>query len=412
MASGEASATIGKLVPLEALRGCAAVLVVLSHFTLAFMPQYIGLTPDVDLERDMIGSPVFVFLNGTAMVVIFFVLSGYVLAQRGLRAAAPRALLDAAIKRWFRLTPLILVSTLISYGLFRTGCYAFEDAARFSHSDWLVHFSYGGFAQHDRPSLPFALWQGLWGVLLAGDSSLDSSLWTMQIEFIGSFIVFGLALLLRPKYRRLLAVILVGLSPVLIVWRPWYFPFILGLAACLAPLRGRELPAWLAIGLTIVALYLAGFLVRYGAPGPNGAYAWISRITPAGLPDPRLSQIVVVCGAGALLLLIVFATENAVSRSFSPRVARILGAASFPLYVAHVLIIDSFSSRAYAALGGTWRGLIAAAAALIAALVPLVWVLSIFDQWWLGVLRRWRIVGPPVLVPHGKPVIALDAPRL
>ena len=73
---------------LRHLRGCAAVLVVLCHFTLAFMPQYIGLTPDVDVTRDLIGSPVFVFLNGTAMVVIFFVLSGYVLAQKGLRAAA------------------------------------------------------------------------------------------------------------------------------------------------------------------------------------------------------------------------------------------------------------------------------------------------------------------------------------
>src|SRR4051794_27094902 len=125
MATGETSASVGKLVSLEALRGCAAIIVVLCHFTLAFMPQYIGLTPDVDVTRDLIGSPVFVFLNGTAMVVIFFALSGYVLAQKGLRTDASAELLHAAIKRWFRLTPLIMASTLISYTLFRSDLYAF-----------------------------------------------------------------------------------------------------------------------------------------------------------------------------------------------------------------------------------------------------------------------------------------------
>lgn len=389
----------GRLVSLEALRGCAAVIVVLHHFVLAFLPRYIGLTPDVDTKRDLIGSPFFVFLNGTGMVVVFFVLSGYVLAQKGLRDNAPALLLDAAIKRWFRLTPLILAAALLSYGLFRCGCYRFEDAAALSGSDWLRHFSYGMHSQHDHPALLLALRQGLWGTLLRGDASLDSSLWTMNIEFVGSFVVFGLALLLRPPCRRVLPFVLLGLAPLLIVRWPWMFPFVLGVGACLLPLRGRRLPAWVAIPLTVGGLYLAGCAVEYGAPGPGGAYAWVRRITPSGLINPAVSQIVVVCAAGALLLMIVFATENAVSRWFSGRVARALGAASFPLYVVHVLIINSFSARAYAAAGGSWRGLLAAALTLIAIVAPMVWVLSVFDKGWLRLLRRWPAAPLPVRAP-------------
>lgn len=390
----EASPAPGKLVPLEALRGCAAVIVVLHHFVLAFLPAYIGLTPDVDPARDLIGSPLYVFLNGTGMVVIFFVLSGYVLAQKGLRRDAPAALLDAAVKRWFRLTPLILASVMISYALFHWGCYAFEDAARLSGSDWLRHFSYGGLSQHDRPSLRRALGQGLWGTLIKGDASLDSSLWTMNIEFVGSFMVFALALLLRPPHRLVLPAVLCVLAPFLIVKRPWLLPFAAGVAACLLPLRGRRLPTWAALALTAAGLFLAGFAVPYGANAPGGAYAWVGRIIPAGLPEPRASQLVVVCTAGALLLLIVFATENVVSRCFPDRIARSLGSASFPLYAIHVLIIDSVASQAYAGLGGSWRGLGAAALVLVGTALPAVWALSASDQWWLGVLRRWRIVAP------------------
>ena len=142
-------------------------------------------------------------------------------------------------------------------------CYAFEDAAYFSGSDWLLHFSYGGFCPA-RSSLT--------AVCLSGKGSgvrwwqatcrSDSSLWTMQIEFIGS--VHGVwpgRCCCDQRYRPALGGrSWSGISPALIVWRPWYFPFILGLAACLAPLRGRELPAWLAIGLTIVALVSGRFL--------------------------------------------------------------------------------------------------------------------------------------------------------
>jgi peptidoglycan/LPS O-acetylase OafA/YrhL len=381
----------GKLVPLEALRGCAAIIVVLHHFVLAFLPRYIGLTPSVDPARDLIGSPLYVLLNGTAMVILFFVLSGYVLAQKGLRDGASRALLDAAIKRWFRLTPLILVSVLISWALFHTGLYLFDDAAAFSGSEWLSRFSYGNLGQGDRPALLFAVREGLWGVLFNGDYALNSSLWTMRFEFIGSFVVFGLALFLRTPYRAVVPIMLVVAGVVLIRFSPWLFPFVLGVAACLLPLRHRELPPWATGLLAVAGLYLAGFAIPSATNQPAGAYAWVNDLPMFGRPATTPVRMVVVCGAGAWLLLILFATDNAVSRRFSGRWAKAVGAASFPLYVLHVLIIDSFSSWAYAALGGGWIGLVVAALVLVVTLVPLVWLLSMVDRWWVGTLRRWRL---------------------
>jgi peptidoglycan/LPS O-acetylase OafA/YrhL len=386
------SGSPGRLVPLEALRGGAAIIVVLHHFVLAFLPRYIGLTPGVDPAVDLIGSPLFVFLNGTGMVVIFFVLSGYVLAQRGLRANPVRSLLDAAIKRWFRLTPMILASVLLSWALFHWHLYAFEAAARDSHSDWLLHFSYSELTQADTPSLAFAVSQGLWGCLVRGESSLDSSLWTMNVEFVGSFIVFALALLLQPGWRRGLPVLLVGAGCWLLLRRPWLFPFIAGFGACLLPVRTWRLSAWTTGALTLLGLYLAGFAIpTFGAtPGrPAGAYAWMGGIGSRFATDPRGAQIALVCGAGALVLLLVCVSDNCLSRRLTGRVARAIGAASFPLYAVHVLIIDSAASAVYARLGGSRVGLAGAAVALVVTLVPLVWVLARFDRWWLAVLRRF-----------------------
>ena len=46
-------------------------------------------------------------------------------------------------------------------------------------------------------------------VFLKGGSSYDSSLWTMHIEFIGSFIVFGLAAIVIALREA---------KPIVIVW--------------------------------------------------------------------------------------------------------------------------------------------------------------------------------------------------
>lgn len=137
-----------------------------------------------------------------------------------------------------------------------------------------------------------------------------------------------------------------------------------------------------SFAVLILALYLCGYY------RPQGWYAWF-----AVIPLSELSLRILVATLGGFLLLIVFATQNVVSRWFNGPVSRMLGQISFALYLLHTLVITSFSAWTYVLAGGGTRGILAAAAALIVITVPLVWALARFDAWWLRRLARWQPAG-------------------
>src|SRR5580692_8294430 len=83
-------------LPLEALRGLAALVVVVWHF-------FLGLDPAVLSLPGLRGTPFFAFVHGSAAVGVFFVLSGYVLTRRYFETGQKRVLVIGALKRWFRL---------------------------------------------------------------------------------------------------------------------------------------------------------------------------------------------------------------------------------------------------------------------------------------------------------------------
>jgi peptidoglycan/LPS O-acetylase OafA/YrhL len=91
-----------KIVVLEATRGIAAIVVLLNHLLQAFFPRLDGLTfPDERIA--LFGTPLFAFVNGTAAVVLFFVLSGFVLTVRAFQSRSSVPLIVGAVRRWPRL---------------------------------------------------------------------------------------------------------------------------------------------------------------------------------------------------------------------------------------------------------------------------------------------------------------------
>src|SRR5215210_4811056 len=97
-----------KLVELEAARGVAAVVVLVHHVLIAFFPRFHGLRfPDETVS--MYGTPLFALINGSAAVVVFFVLSGFVLTKEIFEKRSTTKLLISAVKRWPRLVPSVFV---------------------------------------------------------------------------------------------------------------------------------------------------------------------------------------------------------------------------------------------------------------------------------------------------------------
>src|SRR5262249_358719 len=149
------------------------------HMIFAFNPPF---------EEQWSGSPLSILFNGQAAVVFFFVLSGYVLTIGALRTANLQPILLGAIKRWPRLPRAVLLVVLVSWSLWQLGLFRHVEGAQVTGSGWLEHFANGYPPPHEVLTFGSALRQGSWATFLTGEHFYDSVLWTMRVEFFGSFL--------------------------------------------------------------------------------------------------------------------------------------------------------------------------------------------------------------------------------
>ena len=100
----------GRLQHLDGLRGIAALTVVVFHYLSAFVP---ALTPDQTANPYWLSDTLLaVLFNGPFAVIVFFVLSGFVVSK----AAHSHGPLPLTIfLRYFRLTIPMLFSVLIAW---------------------------------------------------------------------------------------------------------------------------------------------------------------------------------------------------------------------------------------------------------------------------------------------------------
>jgi peptidoglycan/LPS O-acetylase OafA/YrhL len=372
-----------KMLPLEALRGIASICVVVHHFVIAFLPEYIRINPSqTGLTGKWIGMPFYGFMNGYSMVIVFFILSGYVLSLKGLQPEADRILAETAFKRWFRLTPLICFSLLFSYILFQSHYYAFTTAGKLSGSKWLEEEAFSGLTQNSIPAFGEFISDGLYGTLLFNEHRFNGVLWTMSIEFWGSLIVLTLALLLASGRRFwVLPAVLVTLL-ILFSENSHVFllsSFVCGFIGVFVKLSSVRLERLYAGCLLAAGIYLCGYFTA------TGWYSWLVFI-----PLTEVMARIVVLTVGGCCLVIVFASQNVISARFCGNFSILLGKLSFPIYLIHIPIIASFSSSAYIASAGGNNGVIMAGVVLLVIGLPLAWLLAQVDKWWLKKLAAWR----------------------
>lgn len=363
-----------RIASLEALRGIAALVVVVWHTMLAFAPERTGLFTQFPKTETWSGSPLFVLMNGNAAVTIFFVLSGFVLCRHYALTGDPRSIVENAIKRYPRLMMPVLLSVLLSCALFRFSLYHFEEVAQQTGSPWLMRFG-NSYETPFVPTLWSALKQGAFLTFVRGDSYYNSSLWTMKYEFYASFFIFGGALLLRTSsslnkaYPFYLMVVMAILA-----WyvSPWYFAFAVGMAlAFFMPPQG--FPLLLKVPRIVKAALFAWALLCLGFFQPDGLYQFLRGANP----------VAVNCFGSALLIILL--TEKDADRRWEP-VCNYLGHLSFPLYLVHIPILFSL----VCGLALSWKGTGPYPIALILPLslgvciiasLPLMWI---NERWLLG----------------------------
>jgi peptidoglycan/LPS O-acetylase OafA/YrhL len=351
------------LVILDAIRGIAAIAVILHHFTLAFLPEFQALATE--------GAASLAFgwlLNGIGAVYLFFVLSGFVLTVKYFETGDPRILILGAIKRLPRLWPAATFGVLFGFLVLRFGVNHNQAASALTGSPWLAGFSERYTQNPQASQVISALRESL--TLFIDNSHLvyNRNLWTMESELAGSFLVFIAAFLLMSALRqdqgnpaRRIAVF-AALGGAALIAPGYSLAFMSGLGLAFLYSRQRFLTSRQAVVAVIVGTALLGV------------------------------DQVFVSTAGAVMIVAGAIVPGLAPAFLQGRIGRQLGLWSFPIYIVHTIVIASGSSLAFllAAQGDLPIALQLAAAFIVTAAltVAIAWPLVLWERWWLPVLNR------------------------
>jgi peptidoglycan/LPS O-acetylase OafA/YrhL len=385
-----------KLIELEALRGIAAIIVLVHHSLLAFYPRFHGLV-DNDSYFSLFGTPLFSLINGSAAVILFFVLSGFVLTLKAFQRRSYRPLFQTALKRWPRLVVPVLSVNIVSGFLAGWGFYSSAAVASTVKSTWLGwHFVEPppGLA-----SLGKAVYEGFFSTFVTGSSYFNSSTWTMKYEFLGSFLCLAdayvtISLKGFGSFGFLLAAVLA-----LAFLGPFYWPFLVGvgLAAFYTSNFWRLVPVWVSqrrwlfwtLTATILFLLLGYHEPMSPLPSSLGFYTFLA---PLQEVDALATRVFIHTIASVFLIALILATpflKNWLRQGWGAW----LGKISFSVYLVQIPVICFFACNVFLAslsLGETFASALAFVTAIVGSIMCAIPLMKV-EAAWLVFLRRLTV---------------------
>lgn len=332
--------------------------VVFAHFVTAFWPALLRNNyPNLEaselslttLERVLGSPPVTLLFNGHFAVVIFFVLSGFVLGKH-----EPGDYLPIRMRFWaryFRLNIPIAAACLLSWVFLTSGLYMNAEAGAVSGSAWLGRYVNADVGAYE------LIWILLTGGIL-GDGTLIPPLWTLKVEFLGSLLLLATLALAPSGRERICLMAIAGFS---LLFQPTdivYFLCILAGAAL------NYVPISRPIG---VLLFVVGLLLGAFQTG-NDFYSMLPPLTEH--PKDFYNAVGAVCTVVAICRARIF------SHFFESKFVWYLGRISYALYLVHFISLCSVASFVVATFGIGWESLILAAAAYLALSVLLAEVFT------------------------------------
>jgi peptidoglycan/LPS O-acetylase OafA/YrhL len=373
-----------KRIPeLEAVRGIAAVVVLVHHFMVGFAPRLDGLLyPEQPFS--LMGTPAFALINGSAAVIVFFVLSGYVLTAGIFQRNDPYGGALALAKRWPRLAGPVIIASTFAGVVMALGRFVSPETAKHVPSIWLGWFYNWRAGWAD---IPRAIVEGS-TTFFSGSARYNSNLWTMYYEFLGSFVAIGCAtalLLLRKTAAQFATIVVVW--AVCFCWGAYVSAFVIGV--WLAQIYSRSPKLNLSgsplILLAIISVLLLGYHENLTSGRAEGIYAFLNPITTRNPIQLR----VLLHTIGAALVMIIVHQSVPTRKLLAGRVGTSLGYLSFAIYLTQIIVICSISSSTFDALAD-WPHVTKLAITFLVTAVGTVMLalpLAALDGWWLKFLN-------------------------
>jgi peptidoglycan/LPS O-acetylase OafA/YrhL len=314
---------------LDGLRGVAALIVVLHHIALATSPGINDGHAGGLIERFLLQTPGAVFIAGPEAVIVFFVLSGFVLAWPFVGGAKLR-LASYYARRFLRLYVPV-------WGALALAAILHAAVARphvVGATEWL-----------DRHAIPMSVTEGVRQATLMfppGGLAFDPVLWSLRWEVVFSALLPAVVAGLIVLDRRWRPVVALGCFAAVAWhggdWATYLAPFVLGsvmafeqerliAAVRRVPLAPMVIGAIAVLGLSFRSWWHGGWL-------PDSI---AQQVATRGIP------VMVVAGACAAVLLPLVSAR--VARGLVTPPVRWAGARSYSLYLVHepVLVTLAFA---------------------------------------------------------------------
>lgn len=367
-----------KLKHIEGIRGLAAIIVVLHHYTLAFYPalnfgnasqSHIG---NGSLELLMANTPINLIYNGGFAVCIFFILSGYVLSNAYHQTNNPKILVQYAIKRYFRLLIPVGASIILAYALIKMSLmYNANLAVVTKTNDWL-----SGAFDHNG-GLFDVIKNIVVDVFFFKDNSYNPVLWTMTYELLGSFLIFSFLLATHPfKYKMSLYIGLV--LALFFTENNSYAAFILGVVLNKyvlhqqASVKPIVLPKWALFLILITGLYFSSYPLAIDVN--HTIYGFI---TFSFLLNYEFYHVL-----GSFMVMFVILHSEKLKALLSGKTISYIGKISFSFYLLHFIILCSFSCYLFSLFYPTYHYNLAVLLTCLCSL-PLIGISAVFYYQWI-----------------------------
>ena len=308
-----------RITQLDGLRGLAALVVVIHHLMLTIPAMAIGYQDPTKVDAALgwlVFSPLHILWNGSAAVDVFFVLSGFVLIlpltrrRPDWRSYYPKRLLRLYLPVWGSVILAALLVLLIHRSSGDGQSWWTNSQLMSLHPDDLVSNA----------------------LLLAGATSLNSPLWSLQWEIWFSLLLPLFFLLARTWSRgwwiKLAALAVLSTVGSIVHMDALFYLPIFGFGAVLAVEGDRLRTITASWGTGHWGLAFVVSLLMLNAAWDVRAYI------------PGNGEIVAL---GALLLVAIFICARGAARVGDSRIAQWLGRISFSLYLVHVPVLLSLT---------------------------------------------------------------------
>lgn len=330
-----------KVQYLEGVRGIAAFCVFLHHFFIIFYPAYhdgnASLSKLGGFELYFYHSPLSFLLNGNFMVCIFFILSGYVLSLKYWKSNKQEYLVQSAIKRFFRLYLPTAFSIVVSFLCLKYFAQHYTSLFEVSKSTYLNV----DLQPHDL-TLTYLLKALFFKVVLQKDVNINVALWTINVELLGSYILYAVLSLTHNAIQKSRVILIIIICGFLYYYSNLYFiAFFLGSFLNLISFETFKLKK------VLVFLFLISGLMLGSVPSE-----FIESNIHSGLVRLILGKDEFLHIIGAFLLVLAI-KEGRVVRSFLEKKLFIyFGKISFGLYLIHMVILYSVTAYSFKWLYG------------------------------------------------------------